>query len=227
MAGVLPALTMACYGGILAIVAVATRRRDYATVANGLVSFVVASLPLLVELLSAHVFGVHVAFGSALPLWLAVAGLLHSFGMLGPYDSISWWDTLTHLVSAALLAALAYAGFLVAIPVGSFPVPMESVGVLTVAFTFVAGVFWELIELVAREIGERFEVEPVLVHYGWRDTAIDLIVDVLGAVLIVVLDARLFVPIVERFPGSTTTVVLASVVIVVGGTAVLSLVFVR
>lgn len=222
MSAVLSALTMAFYAGILLVIAVAARRRDYATVVNGTVSFAVAILPPLVELGAATVFDANVSLGVELPLWLALAGFLHTVGMLGPYDTISWWDTLTHLISGALVGALAYAGFLIAADSSALSFPVESVGVLTVVFAFAVGVFWELIELVARDVGERFDIEPVLVVYGWRDTAVDLAVDVLAAILVVLLDARLFVPIAERFPGSTTAVLGASVGIVVAGTVVLA-----
>jgi len=66
--------------------------------------------------------------------------------------------------------------------------------VLTVVLTLAAGVFWELIELIARDVGRRYDVEPVLVHYGRRDTTLDLVFDVVGALLVVGFDVRVFVP---------------------------------
>jgi hypothetical protein len=74
---------------------------------------------------------------------------------------------------------------------------------VTVLFTFAVGVLWELVELVAREVATYLDVEPVLVHYGWRDTGLDLVFDVLGAVAVVGLDIRLFLPLAEEFPGAT------------------------
>jgi len=159
-------------------------------------------------------------------LWLAAAGFLHSLGMLGLYerDTTWWWDHLTHTVSAALFAALLYAGLLVGVA-GAPEVALstEAVAGLTILFTLAMGVFWELVELVAREVGERFDVEPVLVHYGRRDTALDLLFDVVGAVLVVGLDLRLFVPLVEQFPDVTRLLVLWGGGIVVVGSVLMAL----
>jgi hypothetical protein len=99
-----------------------------------------------------------------------------------------------------LIAALVYAALIVA---ADGTAPTTTTAVLTVAYTFAIGVFWELIELVARAVGERYDIEPVLVHYGWRDTALDLVFDVLGAVVVVVADVRLFVKLAEDFPQIT------------------------
>lgn len=111
------------------------------------------------------------------------------------YESTWWWDHLTHTVSGVLVAALIYAGLVVTRPTtGS-----GSVAAATVLFTFAVGVSWELLELVAREVGERYDIEPVLVHYGWRDTAFDLGFDLVGALLVVLLDLRIFVPVVDQF----------------------------
>lgn len=180
--------------GILAILLTAVRRENTAAVVNALAVFVATLLPLAVEVAVRVVLGRTVSLGSALPLWIAVAGCLHAYGMLGPYDSIWWWDLLTHAVSAALVAALAYAAFLVTSTSGI-------AAVSAIALTFIVGIGWELIELVAREVGERYDVEPVLVHYGWRDTAIDLVVDVVAAMVIVLADVRVFVPIAEQLSG--------------------------
>lgn len=128
---------------------------------------------------------------AGLTLIIAVAGLLHSLGMLGLYESTSWWDHLTHTVSAALAAALLYAGLLV----WTSNEILAAVG--TVLTIFGLGIGWELLELALREVGERYDIEPALVHYGWRDTALDLVFDLIGALLVVMLDVRLFVPTLE------------------------------
>ncbi|MFB6095869.1 MAG: hypothetical protein ABEJ74_00585 [Haloferacaceae archaeon] len=150
-----------------------------------------------------------------LAFWIAVAGVLHSLGMLSLYESTSWWDHLTHVVSATLLAALLYAAYLVAL---EQPVDWPLVAVATLGSTFALGVVWELVELVARDVGRRYDVEPMLVYYGWLDSAFDLVFDVAGAVLVVWLDLRPFVPLLEPFPRATRTLLtVTGVVAVVGG----------
>lgn len=177
------------------------RRRDLAAAVNGLVALCTALLPAAVEV-GVRAAGGDVRIGPVLPLWIAVAGILHAVGMLGLYESTGWWDHLTHTVSAALVAAFVYAGVVVAgRHANGLDLPHAGAVGLTVAAVLLVGVFWELVELAARDVGERYGVEPVLVHYGLRDTALDMVFNGLGAVVVVVVDLRVFVPVVDQFPG--------------------------
>ncbi|MEF8856199.1 MAG: hypothetical protein V5A16_02120 [Haloplanus sp.] len=201
--------------GILLTLLEAGRRRDVAATANALVALTVALLPWALERVTALVVG------PVLPLWLAVAGLLHAVGMLGPYDDVWWWDHVTHFVSASLAAALVHA-----VLVASYAdtAPFGAVAAATVLFTGAASVLWELVELIARELGERFDVDPVLVHYGWDDTALDLGFDLVGAVVVVALDLRVFVPVVEAVGPARPLVRWSAVAVVgVGASLVLAL----
>lgn len=199
-------------GGIFVVLVAAYRRRNTPAMVNALVSFVATLIPALVEMGSRFVIGSNVVVGPELALWIAAAGLLHSFGMLGPYGSIWWWDYLTHTVSAALLAALIYASLIVIDQrAGGVALSTGGIAILTVLSTLTLGVIWELIELAARWIGDRYEIDPVLVHYGWRDTAMDLVFDGLGALAVIGLDLRIFVPIADQVPGLTRSMVLGSV----------------
>ena len=196
---------------------VATRRRDLSAAVNALVSFAIALLSLPLAAGFQMPWG-HPFLTPALPIWVTVAGLLHSVGMLGPYDTRWWWDHLTHTVSAMLVAALVYAGLIVAGASGATPpLSRATIAGATVIYTMAIGIFWELIELVARAVGERYDVEPMLVHYGWRDTALDLVFDLVGAVLVVALDLRIFVDLAAHAPTVTRLLVgLAGTVITVG-----------
>jgi hypothetical protein len=201
--------------GILATLVEAGRQRNVAAAVNALVALVVALLPWALGRVTA------LDIGPVLPLWLGVAGLLHAVGMLGPYDTVPWWDHVTHFVSASLVAALVHAG--VVVNYGG-TVPDGGIATATILFTVAAGLFWELVELVARELGEQFDIEPVLVHYGWRDTILDLGFDLVGAVVVVVVDLRVFLPVAEQVVRPARRPVLWSSVAVVVGTALLSLV---
>ncbi|WP_436935706.1 hypothetical protein [Halovenus marina] len=198
MNAALIALLAGLLGSLCLLLFVAARRRNVAAAVNTFLSLVLALLAVVLG--GGYSPVTETAFSPELPLLVAVAGLLHSLGMLGFYESVWWWDHLTHTVSAMLIAALVYAALIVA---ADGTVPTTTIAVLTVAYTFAIGVFWELIELVARAVGERYDIEPVLVHYGWRDTAFDLVFDVLGAIVVVVADVRLFVVLAEDFPQIT------------------------
>jgi hypothetical protein len=223
MPGATNGLLVVLLGGLCLALAVSVRRRDVAAAVNVLASLaaVAVSLPLAIGV---PLSGGGTVLAPALPLWIVTAGLLHSIGMLGPYESVWWWDHLTHTVSAALLAALSYAGVTVAADAGAIPpLSTAAVAAATIGFTLAAGVFWELVELVARALGERYDVEPVLVHYGWRDTGLDLVFDFVGAVAVVLLDLRVFVEPAARVPELTGTLLLWSTGVVLGGSALLAL----
>ncbi|GAB7095710.1 hypothetical protein JCM30237_28640 [Halolamina litorea] len=178
---------------LLALLYVGYRRENTPAVANTAGAAVLTLVPPAV----AGVVGAEGDGFLVATFWVAVAGFLHSLGMLGRYESVWWWDHLTHTLSAALLAALLYASLLVVAP------GVAVVG--TVVVTLTLGVVWEIGELLAREVASRYDIEPVLVHYGRRDTALDLVFDAVGTVLVVALDLRLFVPIVEAIVRSTGT----------------------
>jgi hypothetical protein len=213
----LHSVTLLLQAGLVVTAVEGARRRDVAAAVNGLVSLCAALLPAAVAAAGS------VDFGPILPLWVAFAGLLHSVGMLGPYDSTWWWDHVTHTVSAALVAALVYAGVVTVARAGGVGLGPGAAGAVTVALVFAVGVFWELVELAARRAGERFGVEPVLVHYGPRDTAFDLVFDLVGALAVVTADFRAFVPVADRFPGATRVLLLGVGATAVVGSALLAL----
>jgi hypothetical protein len=221
---------VALWGGLLLTVAESLRRDDAAALVNTVASLAVALFPVALETAVAPALDAGVTVPPELTLALALAGLLHSIGMLGWYDTVWWWDHLTHTLSAGIVAAAVYAVLLVTAsaetlpPAGSYVLTRAGVlplagevAWLTLAATFVVGVFWELGELLAREIADVIDVEPVLVHYGWRDTAFDLVFDVVGALLVLALDVRAFLPVVEPYPRlAATLTVAASTAVVVG-----------
>lgn len=184
---------LAFQAGIVGLLVVGLRRNDAAAATNAAVALLASLSPALLGFFLESTGRSGLYFEPALALWLAVAGFLHAVGMLGPYDTVWWWDHVTHAVSAALVAAIVYAALFV-----WAAVPGSILAAATIGVTLALGVIWELIELVARDVGERYGVEPVLVHYGWRDTALDLVFDVVGALVVVLFDLRVFVSVVEQ-----------------------------
>lgn len=175
--------------------------------ANAVASALAVLVVFGLEGLIAGTAGVHVDFGAVLPLWIAVAGSLHTIGMTGVYERVWWWDHLTHTVSAGLIGALLY-GALLAIdahPQAS-SIGDATIGIVTVSLTLLVGVLWEFIELLGRDVAVSFDREPLLVPYGRLDTALDLAFDVVGPVLVIGLDIRVFVPIAEQAPPVTEAV---------------------
>lgn len=193
---------------VLAIVE-GVRRRNLSAVGNGLLALGAALFPAILRWLLRWGPGVSLDFGPELPLWIAVAGLIHAVGMLGLYDAVWWWDHLAHTVSAALVTALAYAGALVAFRAGPFaPVSAVEVVGATIGLLLLLAVLWELIEMLSRYVAERYDVGPFLEIYGPYDWAYDLAYNLVGAGLVLALDVRVFVPVFEPFPRVTTDVLL-------------------
>lgn len=213
MSGLVADAALVLQAALVLAVLESVRRRSVPAIVNGVGSLGVALSPAAVGAAT----GVTVV--PELPLWAAVAGLVHTVGMLGFYDSVWWWDHLAHTVSAALLTALVYAAVLVgSTAAGAWPLGPTGVVTATVGLVVLLAVVWELVEEVARLVSERYDVGPVLVVYGPLDAVFDLAFNLVGAGLVILLDLRLFVPVFESHPTATLRLLL-----VVGGVAVASL----
>lgn len=182
---------------ILVVLIIAIIRQQTAAAVNAVAAFAAALTPWLIELTTP------LNLPPVMTLWLGIAGLLHAIGMLGPYSTIAWWDYLTHTISGGFVATVAYSALIV--------VTEPNAGWLvtggTIGATVAVGIVWELLELVARSIGDRYNIPPVLVVYSWRDTTIDLIVDGLAAVIVVAVGLRPFVLVFEQIPQLPTLLI--------------------
>lgn len=209
-------LRVALVGSLL----VGVRRRNAAIGANALVALAATFLPALVEYALYASRGVSASVEGLVPFWIASAGFLHMLGMAGLYENEAtwWWDHLTHLVSSALVAATFYGAIHgVALASPELQPPAAAVAGLTLLLTIAVGVVWELIELAIHRSSDELGVESVLIPYGRRDTALDLVFDVVGAVVVVGLDVRILVPVVLEVPRLTRWLLVAAGVYVVVG----------
>lgn len=201
MTGVLVVLYLGLLVCLVGTVLAAAVLRNSPALTNALVSLAVAVSPTIVPVILGDASLPVLDVAPLLSVWLAVAGLAHTIGMFGPYDTVWWWDHVTHTLSAALLAALIYATLLAAhhhvegIALGP---PARIGGTLLCTLAF--GVVWEFFELLARELGRIRGVDPVLEYYGLRDTVLDLAFNAFGAGIVVAVDLRIMVPIVEADP---------------------------
>ncbi|MEE6209563.1 hypothetical protein U3A55_05280 [Salarchaeum sp. III] len=159
------------------VVGVVTRNPSVAV--NALLGLLVTLAPNVLE----RDYGV--VLGPLPALWVTVAVLLHSIGMLGLYDSIVWWDHLTHTVSASVVAGAAYAAVhAVDLHTEDIYLPPPFVGVLLVVVTLGFGVLWETAEFVARDLAIAFGFRPLLVVYSLEDAIVDLAYNALGGLLV-------------------------------------------
>jgi hypothetical protein len=164
---------------ILGILLVGLWSRSIAVVVNAVVALAVTFLPALLER------DWDLSLDAGLTLWLTTAVLLHAVGMLGLYGSVSWWDHLTHTLSATVVAGVGYTTAR-ALDEHSDAVyfPPQFLFVYVLLFTLAFGVFWEVLEFAAHGLSERLGIDAVLVQYSLEDTVVDLIFDTVGAVLV-------------------------------------------
>lgn len=166
--------------GIVTALLSGFRRRDPSVIVNGFLSLVLALLPNYLERRN----GLH--FRPWQRLWVSTAGLVHTLGMLGPYDRVWWWDHLAHTLSGVVVGGVADVFYRVyAEDADRTTVPARSRSEFIVGVTLVFGLLWEGLEYAIHAIGERVGFKPLLVHYGRLDVVGDLIFDGIGAGLVV------------------------------------------
>lgn len=152
---------------------------DLVLVVNGLLGLVTTVVPDSLNRIVGAVFSRETV------LWIAIVVLLHTLGMAGPYETIWWWDHLTHTLSAALLASFGYA---VARALDEYStaisLPSDFLFLYVFLFTMAAGVLWEVLEFVGRMLARSIGQQPLLIQYGLRDTILDLMFDGMGALIV-------------------------------------------
>lgn len=122
-----------------------------------------------------------------LVLWITVAVFLHSVGSLGPYRWFSWYDNVTHTVSATLIAGFGYAFFrTLERHYDGLDVPSEFRAVFILVFVLAAAVVWEIMEFASGGIASLTGAEAPLVVYGIDDIVTDMIFNTVGAVLVAI-----------------------------------------
>lgn len=159
---------------------------------NGALALAVTFLPAILER------DYSIPLHPGLTFWLTSALLLHTAGFLGPYDSVWWWDHVTHTLSATLVAGVGYATTR-ALDEHSDAVyfPPQFTFVFLLLFTLAAGVLWEVLEFGARLLADVAGVQPVLVQYSLEDTVVDLIFDAVGAMLVAAFGSRELAAVVD------------------------------
>ena len=217
---VVPAGTWLLRLAILLSLLYGIERRNASIVANALVALGATFVPALIEYSLAASRGAPVSVSSLVAFWIGVAGVLHVAGMHGLYEdeTIWWWDHLTHLVSAGLVAAVFYGaigGVVAASP--ELSPPAIVVAGLAFLLTLAVGVAWELVEFAIHRYSTELGVDSVLIQYGRRDTALDLVFDAVGALVVVGLDVRILGPVVAEVPLLTRWLLVATGAFVVLG----------
>jgi hypothetical protein len=121
-------------------------------------------------------------------LWITTAVSLHAIGALGPYEWFGWYDSVTHTLSATIVAGAGYASAqALATYDESLEIPSEFMFVFVLVFVLAFGVLWEILEFATGGVASIVGGEAVLAQYGTRDIVLDLVFNTVGAVLVATL----------------------------------------
>lgn len=161
---------------------------DLGIVVNAGVGLAITFLPAVLQR------DYQIPMDAGLTLWVTTAVFLHAFGTVGLpgmeasfYQSVWWWDHLTHALSASLVGG---AGYATARALDEhvediyLPPAFAFAFILTIVLAF--GVGWEVLEFAINRIAALIGAPPALTQYGVRDTMLDLVFDSAGAIIVAV-----------------------------------------
>lgn len=163
-------------------------RGNTGIVVNAGVALLVAQLPPILER------DYEIPMDPALTLWITGAVFLHALGTVGLpgsslnfYVTVWWYDHVTHALSASVVAA---AGYITVRAIDrhndAIYLPPRFTFVFVLLTTIAFGVFWEVLEFAVSQAAVLLGGTSVLTQYGLEDTMLDLLFDVLGALVVAV-----------------------------------------
>lgn len=153
-------------------------RRDVPTIANAGVALAITFLPAVLER------DYSLPLEPGLVFWITIAVFLHSLGSAGLYGSVAQFDSLTHTLSATVVAAAGYAVVrAIDLHASSVYLPPNATFALILLFVLAAGVVWELVEFAIDQGTQRLGMATALAQHGVDDTATDLLYNLLGGVV--------------------------------------------
>jgi hypothetical protein len=148
------------------------------------------------------------AMDTGLVLWITLAATLHAVGALALYESLGWYDSLTHTFSASIVAGVGYA---LARSVERHTTAVTFTrgfrASFVVLFVLAVGVAWEILEFASGGLATLVGGEAVLAQYGTADIINDLVFNVVGAVLVATLASAHFESLAARLTGSVGVLV--------------------
>jgi len=172
--------------GLIGILSIGPDRGNTGITVNAGIGLLVTRLPPVLRR------DYDVPMDAGLTLWITAAVFLHAFGTLGLpgsgvsfYQSVPWWDHLTHALSSSIVAAAGYAtARAVDEHSDSVHLPSKFTFVFVPPFVLAFGVLWEVIEFGLVEAATVVGVQAPLTQYGLEDTMLDPVFDTLGAVVV-------------------------------------------
>lgn len=174
--------------GLVGMIVFGLIRLNTGIIVNAAIGLGVAQLPPLLQR------DFNIPMNPSLTLWITAAVFLHALGIVGIpgvgssfYQSVWWWDHLTHALSASVVAAAGYATIrAIDIHLEEIKLPPNFMFVFILMFVIAFGVFWEVIEFTLGEVSRLLGGEAILTQYGIEDTMLDLVFDTIGALVVAI-----------------------------------------
>jgi hypothetical protein len=173
---------------LVGLVFIGLDRGNVGIVANSAIALGVTYLPATLER------DYHIPMDAGLTLWITTAVFLHALGTVGLpgsqfsfYQTVWWWDHLTHALSASVVAAAGYATVrAIDLHTEQVYLPSQFTFVFILLFVVAFGVLWEVLEFAVGGLAAVFGGDAVLTQYGLEDTLLDLVFDIVGGVLVAI-----------------------------------------
>ncbi|WP_049904730.1 hypothetical protein [Natrialba asiatica] len=155
--------------------------RDATTITNAGIALAITGLPALLER------DLRLPLEPELVLWITGAVFLHALGSAGLYGFLGPWDSLTHAVSASIVAGTGYTAVrAIDLYTDEIHLPPRMLFVFILLFVLAFGVIWELMEFALGFFAQWFGSEVVLAQHGITDTIGDLFYDLVGALVVAI-----------------------------------------
>jgi hypothetical protein len=181
-------LTRAMQVVLVGLIAIGIDRGSVGIVANGIIALAVTYLPAVLER------DYQIPMDAGLTLWITTAVFLHALGTVGIpgselsfYQSVWWWDHLTHTLSSSVVAAAGYATVrAIDLHTEEVYLPWQFTFVFVLLFVVAFGVLWEVIEFAVGGLATLLGSGSILTQYGLEDTLLDLVFDTIGGLVVAV-----------------------------------------
>ncbi len=148
-------------------------------IVNGSVALAVTFAPALLER------NYNIPLDPWLGLWITLAVFLHTMGSAGLYGAISWWDHLTHAMSASVVAGIGYTVVrAVDLHSDQIHIPRRFAFVFILIIVMAFGVIWELFEFGLDIVADETGIAMPLAQHGLDDTVRDMMFNTLGAIVV-------------------------------------------
>jgi hypothetical protein len=181
---------------LAAITLYALATLNWGLVINAGVSFFITFLPGYLD------DDLQLPMNAGLALWITTAVFLHAVGALGPYEWFGWYDSVTHALSASIVAGAGYTtARALDVHYDDLTIPPGYLFGFVLVFVLAFGVLWEILEFASGGVAAVLGGKAVLAQRGVSDIVFDLFYNTLGGVLVAALGAARLGPLAGALAG--------------------------